>query len=142
MIASLWEKQTTCVVNTRVINSDQPSYCSSIPVQALASQEKVKKKKYGELCSEQRQHFSPYLVCVSRLLGKEAKSLNKRLALLLARNWDTHYSVMCGYVNTHMSVKILLASNLCIQGSRVPFRHASTKITRWDNGVRLKLLRT
>ena len=135
LISGLWEKQAACVVNTRVINMDQPSYYSSTPAQALASQGKVKKKKYGDLCSEQRRHFSPYVVCVSGLLGREASALNKRIALFLARKWDTHYSVTCGYVNARMSVAILRASHLCIRGSRVPFRHTSTKITQWDDGV-------
>ena len=51
-IAGLCEKQTSCVVDMRVINTYQLSYRSSTPAQALPSQEKVKKKKYGELCSE------------------------------------------------------------------------------------------
>ena len=85
LITDLWEKQTAYVVDTRVIDLDHPSYRISTPAQALASQEKVKKKKYSELCSEQRRHFSPYIVCVTGLLGREAKVPNKRLALLLAR---------------------------------------------------------
>ena len=124
-----------------MIDSDQPIYLGLTPAQALACQEKVKKKKYGELCSEQRRHFSPYVVCVSGLLGREAKALNKRLALLLARTWDTHYIATCEYINVHMSVAILQVSHLCIRGSHVSFRHASMKITQWDNGVGLKLLR-
>ena len=138
----LWEKQTACVINTTVIDTDQPSYRSSTPAQALASQEKLKKKKYGELCSEQRRHFSPYVVCVSELLGREAKTLNKRLALLLARKWDTQYSVTCGYVKACMSITILRASHLCIRDSRLLFRLTSTKMARWDDGAGLKLIRT
>ena len=86
------------------------------------------------MCSEQRWHFPPYVVCISGLLGREANALNKHLALLLARKWYTHYSVTYEYVNTCMSVAILQASHLYIRGSRVPFRHTSTKdrTTEWD----------
>ena len=41
LIQGLWKKQTVCVINTRVINTIQPSYCGSSLAQALASQEKV-----------------------------------------------------------------------------------------------------
>ena len=111
-------------------------------MQALASQERVKKKRYQELCFEQRRHFTPYVVCASGLLGAEAKALNKRLALLLSQKWKSPYSVTCGYVNARMSVAILRATHLCVRGSRVSFRHASSKIAQWDDGAGLNLLRT
>ena len=111
-------------------------------MQALASQEKAKKKKYGKFCSEQRQHFSTYIVCVSGLLGREAKALNKRLVLLLTRKWDTHYSVTCRYVNARMSVAILQASHLCIRDSPVLLRHESTKIVQWNDRSGMKIRRT
>ena len=143
LIAVLWEKQTACVIDMIMIDSDQPSYHDSIPAQALASQEKVKNKNYAEMCFKQRRHFSPYVVCTSRLLFKEAKALtNKRLSLILTRKRDTHYRITCGYVTMRISVAILQASHLCIQRSCAPFRYASTKITRWDDGAGLKLLRT
>ena len=66
------------------------------------------------MCFEQRYLFSPYVVCTSELLGKKEKALNKHLVQLLARKWDTHYSVMCRYVNTHMSVTIMGVSHLYI----------------------------
>ena len=80
IIHRLWEKQTACILDTRVINTDQPVYCSTSPSQLLTYQIRVKKKKYQELCFELRRHFTTYVVCANGLLGMEAKTFNKCMA--------------------------------------------------------------
>ena len=142
LINGLYEKQTACVIDVRVTDTDQPAYRGQLPSAVLATHEKEKKKKYQERCFEQRRHFAPYVCCTSGLLGNEAKAFNKRIAALLSVKWSTPYSVTCGYVNARMSVAILRASHLCIRGSRVPFRHDATKRPQWDDGAGLGLLRT
>ena len=141
LVRGLWEKNTACVLDIRVTDTDQPAYRGSTPEQVVAAQEKTKKKLYQARCFENRRHFVPYVCCVSGFLGKEAKAYNKRIAALLAEKWHSPYSVTCGYVNARMSVAILRATHLCIRGSRVPFRHASTKRSQWDDGAGLNLLR-
>jgi hypothetical protein len=39
----------------------------------------------------QRHHFSPFVVSTDGLLGKEAKTLLKKLSALLTENWETPY---------------------------------------------------
>ena len=142
LVQGLWDKHTACVLDIRVTDTDQPSYRGSTPEQVIAAQERSKKSLYMERCHENRRHFSPYVCCVSGLLGKEAKEYNKRLAALLAKKWKSPYSVTCGYVNARMSVAILRATHLCIHGSRVPFRHMSSRQSQWNDGTGLNLLRT
>ena len=76
------------------------------------------------------------------MLGEEAISVNKRLASKLAVKWKSPYSATCGFVNARVSVAILRATHLCLRGSRVPFRHNSTKWSAWDDGAGLGLFRT
>ena len=142
LVHSFWDRTTACVFDTRVTDTDQPSYLGTKPAQVLLSQEKGKKKHYQELCFQERRHFTPYVVCTSGLLGKEAQETNKRLARLLALKWDTAYSATVGYVNARIGIAIQRAAHLCIRGLRVPFRHASSKIPLWDDGAGLRLLRT
>ena len=141
LVNSLWERQTGCIIDTRVTDTDQPTYLGTSPEKVLHSQEKVKKKHYLKLCLEQRRHFTPYVVCASGMLGREAQEVNKRIAQLLAQKWNASYSATCGYVNARISIAIQRAAHLCIRGSRVPFRNASTKISLWDDGAGLRLLR-
>ena len=141
LIHGLFEKQTSCILDIRVTDTDSPSYLSSTPERCIRNQEKAKKKKYLEACLEQRRHFTPYVCDTNGLLGAEAEAVNKRLAGKLASKWRTPYSVTCGFVRARISVAILRATHLCLRGSRVPFRHASSKWSAWEDGEGLGLYR-
>ena len=120
-------------------NTDAPSYLLLSPTTLLEQQEKEKKKKYLDACLKERKHFSPYVVDYFGLLGEEARAVNKRLAGKLAHKWKAAYSATCGYVNARVSIAIVRAVHLCIRGSRVPFRAASSKLPSWDDGAGLNL---
>ena len=140
LIRSLFGKSTDCVIDVRVTDSDAPAKVKIDPMQVLRTQEKEKKKKYLDRCIEQRRHFAPYVVDCYGLLGKEARAVNKKLAAKLESKWRTPYSVTCGFVNARISIAILRASHRCLRGSRVPFRHASTTWSSWDDGAGLGLI--
>jgi hypothetical protein len=86
----------------------------------LIAHEKEKKKKYLEACLEQRRHFTPFVVSTDGLLGKEAKTLLKKILALLAKKWEKLYSEVCGDVSAWMSIAVVRATHLCLRGSRVP----------------------
>ena len=139
LIHGLWERQTSCILDVRVTDTDAPSYLFSTLEKIIEKQEREKKKKYLEACLEERRHFSPFVADCYGSLGEEAKAVNKRLARLLADKWRAPYSATCGYVNARVSIAIVRAVHRCIRGSRVPFRHVSTKLAAWDDGAGLGL---
>jgi hypothetical protein len=141
LIRGLWTKQTSCIVDVRVTDTDAASYASSTPEKVLRKHEQEKKKKYLESCLEQRRHFTPFVCSTDGMLGLEAKQLLKRIAGKLAIRWKTTYSQVCGYVNARMSIAILRATHLCLRGSRVPTKHISTRWSQWDDGAGLGLFR-
>jgi hypothetical protein len=51
------------------------------------------------------------------LLGKEAKTLLKKLSTLLAEKWEKPCSEVCGYGNARMSIAVVRATHLCLRGS-------------------------
>ena len=104
------------MIDVRVTDTDQPSYLLSLPSMIIANQER-KKKKYLDACLQQQRHFSTFVVDVYRSLGAEAKVVNKNLATQLVSKWRNPYSVMCGLINARMSVAILRAAHMSIQGS-------------------------
>ena len=130
LVQGLWEKNTACVLDIRVTDTDQPAYRGSTPEQVVAAQERTKKKPYQARCLKNRTHFVPYVCCASGLLEREAKAYTKRITTILAEKWHSPYSVTYGYVNARMSVAILRATHICIRGSRVPFRHARSKLSQ------------
>ena len=142
LVHGLYDRSTSCIIDVRVTDTDQPSYLSSTPAKIILKQEREKKKRYLESCLEQRRHFAPYVVDTYGLLGEEAKAFNKRIASKLADKWQSPYSATMGFVNARVSVAIVRATHLCIRGSRVPYRHVSTKGSQWEDGAGLGLLQT
>ena len=139
LIRSFFSRQTDCVLDVRCTDSDAPSTLGTDPMRHLKTHETLKKKKYLERCLEQRRHFAPYVVDCYGLLGMEARAVNKKLATKLATKWKTAYSVTCGFINARVSIAILRATHRCLRGSRVPFRHNSSKWAQWDDGAGLAL---
>ena len=142
LVHGLYDRSTSCIIDVRVTDTDQPSYLSSTPAKIILKQEREKKKRYLESCLEQRRHFAPYVVDTYGLLREGAKAFNKRIASKLADKWQSPYSATMGFVNARVSVAIVRATHLCIRGSRVPYRHVSTKRCQWEDGAGLGLLQT
>jgi hypothetical protein len=93
-------------------------------------------------CLEQRCHFTPFVVSSDGLIGKEAKTLLKKLSSLLADKWEKPYSVVCGYVNAQMSIAIVRATHLCLRGSRIPTSHMSSdRRPQWEDKAGFGLYR-
>jgi hypothetical protein len=87
--------------------------------------------------------MSKHVVSTDGLLGKEAKTLLKKLSALLAEKWEKPYSLVCGYVNAHqVSIAIVRATHLCLRGSRIPTSHMSRdRRPQWDDKAGFGLYR-
>jgi hypothetical protein len=142
LVRGVWSKQTSCIIDVRVCDTDSNSYLSSTPANILRKQELEKKKKYLQPCLDSRRDFTPYVLSVDGMLATEAKELNKRLAGKIANRWKTTYSKVCGWVNARISIATLRATHICLRGSRVPIKHISSKWSNWDDGAGLGLFRS
>ncbi len=105
----------------------------------LEAHKREKKKKYLEACLEQRWHFSPFVASTDGLLGKESRTLLKKLSALLAEKWEKPYSEICGYVNARMSIAMVRATHLCLRGSRIPTSQMSNRRPQWEDKAGLGL---
>ena len=82
---------------------------------------------YLEACLQQRQHFSTLVASVDGLLEVEAKAALERIASRLETKCQQLYSKMCRYVNSRIDITMVLATNRCIRGSRVPAQWISVQ---------------
>jgi len=71
----------------------------------------------------------------------EARAFLKRLAKLLAKEWEKLYSIVMGFINARMSIALVRAMNRCIRGSRTPASNMSNRF-RWEGGAGLGLLKS
>ena len=97
------------------------------PKKFLETAEKEKKKKYIDAFLKRRQHFTPLVDSVDRLLGVEAEVTLKRIFSRLAKNRKEPYSRTCRYVNSRFAITLVRATHRCIQGDRVPDFQISMK---------------
>ena len=107
MIRGLWARGTDCIIDMRITDVDAKSNLSKHPDKVLIAHEKEKRKKYLKACLERRRYFTPFVVSTDGLLGKEAKTLLKKILALLAEKWEKSYSEVCGYVSAWMSIAIV-----------------------------------
>eukprot|EP00957_Ditylum_brightwellii_P159101 12109091-Ditylum_brightwellii.AAC.1 len=140
MIRHLWKRQTDCILNIHITDTDAKSYISSSVESVLAAQEKEKKDKYIQACLEQRHHFSPFVVSADGMLGHEASMVFKQISRKLAEKWDCSRSYAANYVKTAMSLSIVRATHCCLRGSRVPSSSMSTHRSRYEDGAGIGLL--
>ena len=139
LIRGFWTPGTDCILDVRVTDTDSKSYCNRTPSKVLESQEKEKKRKYLGSCLENRRHFTPFVISVDGLLGREAQTFAKRLAVKLAGKWQKPYSQVCGYVKARLSIAAVRATHLCLRGSRVPAHNISARFSQWEDGAGLSM---
>jgi hypothetical protein len=80
LIIGLWERGTYCISNVRVTYTDPPKYQMKDSSKILQAAEHLKKKKYLQPCHDQRHHFTPVIVSVDSLIGKEHNTVLRVLA--------------------------------------------------------------
>jgi len=70
------------------------------------------------------------------MFGFEAGAFLKRLAKLLAEEWEKPYPIVRGFINARMSIALVRATNRCIRGSRIPVSKMSNRFC-WEVGAGL-----
>jgi hypothetical protein len=139
LVRGLWACGTDCIIDVPITDVDTKSQQSKDPHKVLEAHEREKKKKYFEARLKQPRHFSPFVASTDGLLGKESRTLLKKLSALLAEKWEKPYSEICGYVNTRMSIAMVQASHLCLRDSRIPMSQISNHRPQWEDKTGLGL---
>ena len=121
-IRGVWQPQTVALFDVRVTDTDTPSHSQRVVTAVLSSAEEEKKKKYSEAAALCRASFTPLVVSVDRVLGREANFFVKQLAQKLAHKWDKSNSEVLEWMRAQLSFAILRATNLCLRGSHTKWR--------------------
>ena len=71
----------------------------------LAGCDKTKKDKHGKACYDQQRHFSPFVLSVDGVMGKEALVVLALLSQLMATKMDEPILHVTGWVNGRIVIK-------------------------------------
>jgi hypothetical protein len=141
LIQGIWERGTDCILDIRVTDTYTPTYQMKDPSKVIEAAEHLKKKKYLQPCLNQRRQFTPFIVSVDGLTGKEAKSVLKVLAARSATKAGKIYPYIMGYMRARLSIAIVRATHVCLRGSIAPMSRMSNIRTQWDDTVGMDLLK-
>jgi len=116
----LWKRGETCVLDVKVMDTDAPSYSSTLDARkTLEKAARQKKAKYLEACLERRRSFMPLVYSVDGMAAKETRAFERRTASLLASKLSRRYSEMCGIVRSRMALAVVRNNTLLLRGSRM-----------------------
>ena len=118
-IHGVWQPQVDTVFDVHVVDTDAPSYRSRSPETVLHSAEVEKKKKYTAACLVHHASFTPLCCSVDGMLGTEANFFLRWLVDQLSSKWEKPCSSVMAWVQARLSFAILLATMICVRGSRV-----------------------
>ena len=79
-----------------------------------------KKDKHGNHCHKQQKHFSPFVLSVDGMLGKEALIVLTNLIRLMAKKLEEPLSHVCGWVNGRIIIAVARSYSRMIRGDRLP----------------------
>ena len=119
-----------------VVDNDAQSYTNHPVGAILFSTEHEKKNKYTAAAESRRATFTPFVVSVDGIFGREATCFLKRGAECLSFIWKKPYSNMMGWVKVRLQFAILRATNLCLRGPRIKWR----TVTELNDGCGLPAL--
>ena len=72
IILVLWNLQAESIIGVKLGNVDAESYKYEPMASLLAWWETIKKDNHGKYFHDQRKHFSPFLLSVDGMLGRES----------------------------------------------------------------------
>ena len=97
MIWGLWDWQAEATIEVKLGDADAESYRFD-PMMALLDQlEKIKKDKQNKHWHFQRRHFSPFVISLNGILGREDLIVIVTLSWLMAVKMEEPILHMWGY---------------------------------------------
>ena len=104
--------------DVKVFNPHAPSNRNSNLASCYRTHERLKKNSYEQRIREvEHASFMPLVFSVTGGLGNEAKTFYKRLASLLASQWDNLYSSTMAWLRCRLTFSLLTSSIRCIRGA-------------------------
>ena len=141
LIHDLCQRGNDIIHNMCVVNTGTLSRQNNSPEKCLQTTEKDNKKKYMKYCLQKLRRFSPFIMSVDGLLGAEAETTLKLIAVHLIKKWNQTYSWTCVYSKSMVAITLVRANHHCIRGSRLPVHKISIQRPQWKDGDTLFLFR-
>ena len=125
-VSGLWGgRRERTLMDVRVFNPFAPSNRNTTLDRCYTKHEREKVRAYGQRVREvEHATFVPLVMSATGGLAKQATNFYKRLASLLADNWEQPYSTTLYWLRCSLSFSLLRSAIQCIRGARSSRGHA------------------
>ena len=122
-----WQRGQTAFFDLRITHVNSSSQKDKPTSTVFKSHETAKKREYLERVIEiEHGTFTPLVFGTNGGMGTECQKFMKQLCASISEKTDESYVDVCNWLRTRISVDILKSAIMCVRGSRVPLRRATT----------------
>ena len=116
-IQGVWKRNKTCILDICVTGTDAKAYKDLSLRTVLEAETWAKKAKYLKVYLDKRHTFAPLAYSVNGMAGVESRAFEKRIASLLAENWNWEYIELVGFVRAKIVMPVIIAKTLLLRGA-------------------------
>ena len=106
LVQGLRDLQTDSIIDVKSSDADADSYIFDSITALLYRWDKIKKDKHGKNFHGQRKHFSPFVLSVGLILGREALLVLANLGRLVAAKMYEPISHVQGWINGQIVIAV------------------------------------
>ena len=117
MIQGLWVQQAESIIGVKLGDADADSYKYEPMENLLDCWETINKDTHGKHCNDQRKHFSPFVLSVYGILGREALVLLAQLSQIIAEKRDKPILHVRVWINGQITTVVARSYSHMIRGS-------------------------
>ena len=138
IVQGLWDCQFDAIIDVRNGDADADSYKYEPVTALLARWETIKKDNHNKHCHDQLKHFSPFVLSVDGILGKESLVLLSQLSQVMEEKREEPLPQVRGWVNGRIAIAVSRSYSQMICGARLP-SPLRERETGWnpESGIRL-----
>ena len=128
-----WRRGQNAFFDVRVTNADAASQSKSSIKSILKKHEAEKKRAYNQRVMQVEQGtLTPLIFTVTGSMGPECSIFHKTLAEKISSKTGERYSNIINYIRCKLSFMAIRSALLCLRGSRVPSKTATTEGTDYE----------
>ena len=106
MIRVLWYRQVDAIIDVKLGDADADTYKYEPMTSLLTRWEKINKYKHCKHCHNQRKHFSPFVLSVDGILGREALVVLSQFSRFMAEKMEEPLFQVREWVNGCIAIAV------------------------------------
>ena len=119
-IQVLWDRQVDAIIGVKLGYADAYTYKYEPMTSLLARWENIKKDKHGKRCNEQYKHFSPFVLSVDGMIGRESLVVLYQFSQFMADKSEELRSQVRGWLNRRITITVARSYSRMIRGAWLP----------------------